>query len=149
MLTDLPAKRHQLLPIVDEKVARNELRVIRLLREKMATTKRGGAGAETGAVADEGEGEGEGEGGAGPCAAAGAREADVLENALSAWGGTALSAWGGAASLTKEEGGEAFRGGDIALLSRARHETALRKVVHAVEMLEVATASHKVAVFAH
>ena len=35
------------------------------------------------------------------------------------------------------------------MLARARHETALRKVAHAVEILEAATASHKVAVFAH
>ena len=122
MLTDLPAKHHQLLPIVDEKVARDELRVIKRLRKEMAIPKGGGDGAGASADAGEGEGEGGGEGGddgagegagegeggdgPGPCAAAGVREADVLESALSVWGG---------AGLLRADG-EAFRGGDLALL---------------------------------
>ena len=88
VLTDLPAKHHQLLPIVDEKVARDELRVIKRLRKEMAIPKGGGDGAGASADAGEGEGEGGGDGGGegagegegeggdgpGPCAAAGGRE---------------------------------------------------------------------------
>ena len=71
--------------------------------------------------------------------AKGVEEADVLESALSAWGEAHLH----------REGMERFRGGPLALLTRARHETARRKVAHAIAMLEEATALHKYVVFAH
>ena len=70
----------------------------------------------------------------------GVREAEVLESVLSAWGGASTAGDGWRAPSDKDL--------TWGLLARARHETALSKVRHAIELLESATESHKVAVFA-
>ena len=119
-------------------MARDELRAIQRLRKELATSGGDAQGADAGEGrsrapgAEVTEARGVEEADAGPAKgveeadtkgaeAKGVEEADVLESALSAWGEAHLH----------REGLERFRGGPLALLTRARHETARRKVAHA------------------